>query len=325
MLARDDVHRAYWQLAAERQLIFERRQGGARAPWTDDPILARYKFTNAWRASDRVSQFLIRDVIYAQPEVTAEDLLTRIVLFRLFSKVSTWRAIESELGPVRVATVDHPLLPALLERLQRSGPIYTSAFILCANKAYGHDRKYGNHLALLRDMMGHGRLPRAVARARSMRAVYEALCRFPLIGPFMGYQLAIDINYSELTAFSEDEFTVAGPGAERGIEKVFPGTSKRDMAKVIHRMVDEQASVQERFGITVPKLLGRRRLYAIDCQNLFCELDKYARVRFPYLPSNRTRIKAKFRPSREPLELFYPPKWALSGSELTTSELASAA
>lgn len=311
MERRRDVHRAYWHLAAERQRIFERRMAGAPAPWTADPILARYKFTNPWRASDRVSQFLIRDVIYARSGVTDEDLLTRIVLFRLFSKPSTWRAIETALGPITAKTVHDPRLPALLEQMQHEGPIYTSAFILCANKAYGHQRKFRNHIALLQDMLAGGRLPLAVAQARSLRDVYDALCAFPLIGPFMGYQLAIDINYSELIDFSEDEFTVPGPGAERGIEKVFPGTRKRDMARVIHHMVDDQERACESYGITPPTLLGRRRLHAIDCQNLFCELDKYARVKFPELVSNRTRIKATFSPSTEPLELFFPPKWGV--------------
>jgi alpha-glutamyl/putrescinyl thymine pyrophosphorylase clade 1 len=311
MERRDDVHRAYWHLAAERQQIFERRAAGDPGPWTDDPILSRYKFTNPWRASDRVSQFLIKDVIYDDVDLEPEDLLVRIVLFRLFSKPSTWRAIERELGPVRAETLDDRRLPALLDRLQSRGPIYTSAFILCANKAYGHDRKYQNHLALVREMVRTGALPTAVARAKKLGDLFEALCAYPLIGPFMGYQLAIDINYSELTDFSEDEFTVPGPGAVRGIEKVFPGTPARERAAVIHRMVDEQEEACAAYGITPPTLFGQRRLHAIDCQNLFCELDKYARVRFPELRSNRSRIKATFAPSSEPLTLFYPPKWGV--------------
>src|SRR4051812_26195126 len=58
------VFDSYWRFAAERQAIFFRRIEGARAPWTNDPILGTYKFTNAYRASDRVSQYLIRSVIY---------------------------------------------------------------------------------------------------------------------------------------------------------------------------------------------------------------------------------------------------------------------
>ena len=44
--------------------MFFRKIEGFAAPWTNDPIIARHKFTNAYRASDRVSQFLIKDVIY---------------------------------------------------------------------------------------------------------------------------------------------------------------------------------------------------------------------------------------------------------------------
>lgn len=311
MECREEVHRAYWHLASERQRIFERRLAGEEPPWTADHILARYKFTNPWRASDRASQFLIREVIYREREVAPEDLLTRIVLFRLFSRPLTWLAIERELGLIGVATLYDKRLPELLERLSRDGPLYTGAFILCANRAYGFERKHLNHLALVRDMMGAGRLPRAIARAQTLRGVYERLRRFPLIGPFMGYQLAIDINYSQLVDFSEDEFTVPGPGAERGIRKVFPAARRREMPQIIRMMVDEQEARCEALGVAPPRLLGRRRLHAIDCQNLFCELDKYARVRFPELLSSRRRIKATFTPSKEPLALFYPPKWGL--------------
>src|SRR2546430_9607468 len=59
-----EVYETYWRFAAERQAIFFRRLAGLPAPWTSDPILARYKFTNVYRASDRVSQYLIRHVIY---------------------------------------------------------------------------------------------------------------------------------------------------------------------------------------------------------------------------------------------------------------------
>src|SRR5437870_3912616 len=101
---REDVYRAYWRFAAERQRVFLRRADGAPAPWTNDPILREYKFCNSYRASDRASQFLIRDVIYSG-EFAPDDLLMRVVLFRLFSRPETWLALERELGPVTRATL----------------------------------------------------------------------------------------------------------------------------------------------------------------------------------------------------------------------------
>ena len=44
------------------------------------------------------------------------------------------------------------------------------------------------------------------------------------------------------------------------------------------------------------------------------DVDKYARVMFPHLVSERTRIKQPFTPSsnRPRLPLFYPPKWGVN-------------
>lgn len=309
--ARPDVYRAYWTLAVRRQQIFERRIAGESAPWTGDPILQRYKFCNAFRASDRVSQFLIRDVIYDGEQRTGESTLLRIILFRLFSRPATWRALERSLGDITTATLAGERIDRTLDDLYARGEtIYTNAFILCATKAYGHERKHRNHLALLRAMRT-GRLARTVARARGLRDVYEALIDYPLLGRFMAYQLAVDINYSELTDFDENEFTVAGPGAERGIRKCFLDTPGRKPEAVISWMVAHQNEECERLGLKAPTLYTRP-LHAIDCQGLFCEVDKYARVAFPELRSNRQRIKTRFTPTDEPLPLFYPPKWKIN-------------
>ena len=63
-LAPTSVFDTYWRFAEARQRIYLARLQGATRPWTADPILARYRFTNCYRAADRVSQHLIRDVIY---------------------------------------------------------------------------------------------------------------------------------------------------------------------------------------------------------------------------------------------------------------------
>ena len=63
-----EVFDTYWRFAAERQRIFFRKAAGNQPPWTSDPILVRYRFTNAYRAADRVSQFLIREVQLGGPQ-----------------------------------------------------------------------------------------------------------------------------------------------------------------------------------------------------------------------------------------------------------------
>src|SRR3954447_13486696 len=58
------VFDTYWRFAARRQQVYESRLAGIPGPWTSDPVLRNHRFTNCFRAADRVSQFLIRDVVY---------------------------------------------------------------------------------------------------------------------------------------------------------------------------------------------------------------------------------------------------------------------
>ena len=211
-------------------------------------------------------------------------------------------------------------ISAELDLLRGDQAIYTSAFILCATNAYEQPSKHRNHLYLVKAMLDGG-LPRKVSEASSLRKVYELLIEYPLIGAFMGYQLAIDLNYSELLDFSENEFTVPGPGAVRGMKKVFEDTDGFTAEELILRMVERQDEEFAKRGLEFRGLNGRK-LHAIDCQGLFCETDKYSRVAFPDLKSNRSRIKARFTPQGAVSELFLPPKWTRSGDGLVGEQLA---
>jgi hypothetical protein len=310
---RPKVHDAYWWLAAERQEIFLKRVGAEPAPWTDDPILRRFKFCNTFRAADRVSQYLIREVIYGPQgqNLDPEDVFLRIVLFRLFSKESTWEALEEATGGVRRATLDLASLGDLLEDLRARQPIYTAAFILASPSVYGHGAKHRNHLALVANMFRSGGLGASLAAANNLQDIFDALVGYPMIGPFLGYQIAIDLNYCVHFAFSENDFTVPGPGAVRGLRKVFRDPGDRTPSQLIMRMVDRQEEEFDRLGLSFDGLFGRP-LHAIDCQGLFCETDKYAREAFPKLTSNRVRIKQEYRRTPEPLRLFFPPKWGIN-------------
>jgi hypothetical protein len=307
------VYDEYWRFAAERQAIFRRRTRGEPGPWTDDAVLGRYKFCNTYRASDRVSQYLIRHVIYAPEAVDLkpEDIFLRIVLFRLFSKESTWELLESVTGGVARKTFDPTAMAEALDQARRHGPIYTAAFILAPHPVYGYETKHRNHLALVADMFRPGKLGRRIGEAGSLRDLFEALIEWPMIGPFMGYQLAIDLNYSELLSFSENEFTVPGPGALRGIHKVFEDSGDRSPSELIMEMVESQQQEFGRLGIDFEDLWDRP-LHAIDCQGLFCETDKLSRVRFPHLKSARVQIKQEFKPAPDLPEPYYPPKWEIN-------------
>src|SRR5438270_6843255 len=75
------VFDTYWRFAEARQALFMKRVRGESPPWTADPVLAQHRFTNPYRASDRVSQYLIRHVIY-QGSAQPEEIFFRVLLFK---------------------------------------------------------------------------------------------------------------------------------------------------------------------------------------------------------------------------------------------------
>jgi alpha-glutamyl/putrescinyl thymine pyrophosphorylase clade 1 len=312
-LPRPRIYDQYWHFAAERQQIFQRRLAGEPGPWTDDPILREYKFCNVYRAADRVSQYMIRDVCYHDEPCADEDRVFQIVAFRTFSKTATWHAVHDALGryPTLEDLADGSFTSGLDQARLRNGGLYTGAFILCANDAYGQSAKHRNHVELFRHMFLHDRLGARLLGATSLREVYDLLHGYPLMGDFMSYQITIDLNYSALIGFSENDFTQAGPGALRGIRKVFEDLGDFTPTEVVLWMTDHQDEEFARLGLPFTGLWGRP-LHAIDCQGLFCETDKYCRQAAPELASTRKRIKARFTPTPEPISLFFPPKWGIN-------------
>lgn len=304
------VFDTYWHFAAARQSIYEARLAGAAPPWTDDPVLHEFRFTNVFRASDRVSQFLIDEVIYDGARHGAEDLVFRALLFKFFNRISTWRGLEAAVGPISWSSYEAVDYAAALDEMAAAGPIYSPAYVIPPPRL-GADRKHLNHLRLL-ELMMEDRLPEKVGHAERLRDVYGILERYPSIGRFLAFQFAIDLNYTPLTTFDEDDFVVAGPGAVDGIRKCFGPEAKGYEEEVIRFVVDSQEEHFERLGLSFDGLFGRR-LHLIDAQNLFCEVDKYARVVHPEVRgrSGRSRIKQRFRPLGRPLSTVFPPKWGL--------------
>lgn len=321
---RPKIYDYYWYFASERHAAFERRVAGTPAPWTDDSILQTFKFCNVYRAADRVSQYMIRDVCYHNEPCSPEDRLFQIVAFRTFSKIETWRSVHAFLGryPTLDDLGDGSFSKALDHARQENGGLYTGAFILCATDAYGQGLKHLNHIELFRHMFLIDPLGTRLLEARSLREVYDLLHTYPLMGDFMSYQTTIDLNYSDLINFSENEFTQAGPGALRGVKKCFEDLGDYKPADVILWMVENQEKEMARLGLQFNGLWGRP-LHAIDCQGLFCETDKYCREAAPELTSARKRIKARFTRSVEPIPLFFPPKWGINGRPPATAVFGS--
>lgn len=302
----------FWRFAAERHNIFVKQLSGVSVgtPLTDDPILQEYKFTNAFRACDRVSQYLIRNVIYSD-KFDTRSLFLRVILFKLFNKIETWELLEREFDTITEENFCLTRFSNFFDKQMTKGKrIYSNAYMMASGcKDFNVTRKHQAHFQLV-DLMLKNNLPNKIQDSASMSEAYEKILAYPMIGKFLAYQYITDINYSELTDFSENEFTMPGPGADDGIAKCFSSTGGYTGADIIKIMAERQEYEFDRLKLRFQQL-GKRKLHFIDIQNLFCETDKYCRVAHPELKgiSGRTKIKQKYTPNGRRINYLFPPKW----------------
>jgi len=302
----------YWKFAAERQEIFFSKIKGKHRPWTKDPILQEYKFTNAYRASDRVSQYLIKNVIYTGDQ-TIDEVFFRTILFKIFNKIETWEWLIDYLHEISLRKYSFRKYCRILDKMLDSGEaIFSPAYIMPTPSRKKGVRKYRAFLKLLETMIRDD-MPGKLSHLTRMQDGFELLKSYQGIGDFLAYQYITDINYSNITDFREMDFVIPGPGARDGIHKCFSDLGGLTEVEVIKRVADIQELEFNRLGISFKDLWGRR-LQLIDCQNLFCEISKYSRLAHPDLQgiNDRRRIKQRYTPNPDPINYFFPPKWEIN-------------
>jgi hypothetical protein len=305
------VFAAYWRFAAERQRMYLRRAAGEAGPWTADPVLTGYRFTNAYRVLDRVTQTLLRDVIAPGPHAPA-DLVVRVLLYKLFNRPATWHHLVDSVGQPCGGSFGAGQIISALDHYRATGAkLYSNAYVMPPVPSAPGPKHHG-HVRLLERMLDDG-LPERVAADGTLDGTYRLLLAYPGLGPFLAFQFAIDLNYTSITATDEDDVIVPGPGALDGISKCFPGARRISPADLIVFLARTQDDWFGRHGLCFSRIAGRP-LQPIDIQNLFCEISKYARVAFPDVrgSAGRLRIKQRFSAAGPLMPMILPEKWSSS-------------
>jgi hypothetical protein len=312
---KDEVFRYYFYFVQERMNIFWRKCDTSNKLLTTDPILRDNKFTNVYRACDRVSQYLIKNVIYEhQKGLNEKDILLRILVFKIFNKIDTWEYLEKNLGVISVSNFKLKEINALLGKRIVDTPIFSNAYMMTGTHSkYNHlQYKHEKWLQMVKTELLDAGVFDKIIKAKSMEKVYNTLRSISFIGDFLAYQYTIDMNYSPVLDFSEDSFVKAGIGAIRGIKKCFEPLGKNTLEDAIRYTQQNFEHLQNRYGFTEFKNLFGRQPTLIDIQNCFCETDKYLRAKMPELMIDNKRIKQKYKPTKKSIELFFPPKWGLN-------------
>jgi len=261
---------------------------------------------------------MIREVIEKGPEDPME-VVFRITLFNLFTKIETWELLKKKLGPLTWARYTRESYGKVLTAAKNAGrTLYTGAFQKPA-PSFDYAEAHMNHLCLLEILMEND-LAGRLLNAEFMADVYEYLISFPSMGEFSTYQLILGLSYSKLLNFSDLDFVIPGPGAISGLQKMF-GAQKMIAAKarmptiedgIIRWLAEHQDQEFERLGIEFSGLgPDHLPIGLADIEHLLCEVDKYSRIKHPQFKGKRTEIRRVFHPAKGiyPRKPILPKAW----------------
>lgn len=216
---------AFFRTARERFEIKLRRDSGAPWPWTKDPIMQTWRFTNVHREDDRTTVWFrenIREPIMQMSFPTLEDAALRLLegtlIFRWFNRIETGAMVKDLLLYGWNTTEAR-------ERLTGISPIVTGAFIIKAGDGVSKLEGILNCVDQARPQLPAFLKRWSVSRSQgtsSLRQAWEDLRTLSYMGGFMSYEVVTDLRHTPILDQAIDIMTWGnlGPGAVRGIGRV---------------------------------------------------------------------------------------------------------
>lgn len=131
-------------------------------------------------------------------------------------------------------------------------------------------------------------------------SVYEELRdKVEGLGPFLAYQVWVDFTYNPDYPFSENHFTIAGPGCRAGIDLLFLDKDGMTHEECIFWLRDNQDDVYLQYGYDrntfwTAEEPHDRCMNVMQLENMFCELSKYTRCVEAVMRGDKPRGKVGY-------------------------------
>lgn len=265
-----------------------------RGPFTEDPILAQYRFCNVFRELDRVTEWIRRNI--REPFADHPDLWLMLAIARYINWPETLQTIIAS-GNLAWPQHDHrdtfrpEVLGEVLDGISKSGKkVYTGAYMIRAEsnpKAEWYSWTKQQYVAriVIGRLWEDREMWRAVLEDQpegglEMAAVWEMFQapRYIGWGPFMAYQVVVDMRWCNALLGSAPDintWAALGPGSRRGLNRLAgrPVDFSLSQAQGLEEMRSIWEEQDARRAPWVP------RIDLSDIQNALCETDKYLRVK----------------------------------------------
>jgi len=269
----------FFAYARERYRIRLNRNAGLPKPWTNDPLLQRFSFTEVFREDDRTTAWLRENV--REPLRDSARVLPAVLIFRWFNRVKTGEAIffNNHRGVSAFDNFMHtrniaPMRKAILLYCGEAGPFVTGAYTINTRAAGLNMTKLDGVLKQIEMWFDTHNWKHPDT---SSLEAFSKWCMSPALGMFMTDQIATDLRWTSLLENAPDIMTWAnpGPGCAMGLNYVFgrPVDRKLPVAQMIAEMRGLLALSQS--PEFLPTNWPKWELHEVE--NCCCEFSKYSR------------------------------------------------
>lgn len=276
---------AFYAYLMERERIRLAKVENKPWPWTQDKILQEYKFTNVRREHDRTSQEFRR--FYTQHfKAASEEILLNCTIARYFgtSEFLLTLGWQTEFNAARIKKL-------ATQRLAANERVFTGAYVI-TNQGISAPKQEVVVDYFLKDVWAARKeILKVVADTGSWEKTLHRLQQVQGFGGsgFMAKEVTLDTMYfhkfwpitkgrGASVPRDYDTWTPIGPGAQRGLVRVYEDTSPR-----------EEPALGKKYGLrdllaihalqdTYKWPLAWGKLSPTDIQFGLCEFDKYRRV-----------------------------------------------
>lgn len=321
----EEMLKMFFSTMYERQMLFHRRHiTKTDFPWTEDPILRDYKFTNVYRELDRSSQWLIRNILLDH-SLSVEDLLFRLVIYRFYNQPNTFLHHKNPLVLPHYEDFDSKKnwMNTREYRSKVDNPWQTAYMMNVTflklpedwdRETLGYFKDYA-YCVYVFDKI-HKIIPKVVELINNKGTAKEytkLMETCPAVSGFMSHEFFLDICYANqywkrpLNDWTTDSYTNVGPGASLGLRLIFPSTPPNEQTECITILRDlAEEYFEDVLEVEFPYLYwdAKKRKYVEknkcnitlhQIEMWLCEFSKYWKVsiktgkqRTKYLPSQKS-------------------------------------
>ena len=260
----------FFNYAKERYKIFLKKQQQLPKPWTNDPVLQKFRFCNIFREDDKTTVWFRENI--REPLRNDKKVLFATVAFRWFNRIETAELIKDLL--LEPPSTWDIFERECTERIKNLAPVVTGSYII--KTPNGHPKWLGVLKNIENFWFAEPK------EYKTLEKFHRDILTYPYMGSFSAYEVTTDLRHTYILENAEDimSWAAAGPGAARGLARVYG----YDLNHYSHYSLTDQ----EQMNLKMQEILKNSKhnfnwpkewpsWEMREVEHTLCEYDKYVR------------------------------------------------